>query len=75
MEVNKDERRVIQSVFHYFHTMLLERREKPSNPRMSTRRLGMDGRSLEKVCQSFWKVPIVIPLNPKYKNIYFPYFF
>ncbi len=33
------------------------------------------GRSLEKVCQSFWKVPIVIPLNPKYKNIYFPYFF
>jgi hypothetical protein len=46
------ERKVVQNGFLYFRTMLLEGRENLSDQKRSTRRSGMDGKSLGKVCLS-----------------------
>jgi hypothetical protein len=48
-EANEAERRV-QNVFLYFTTILMERREKLSDRKRSTRRWETDGGSLGKVC-------------------------
>jgi len=50
LEASEAERKVVQNVFLYFCTILVERREKLSDKKRSTRRSETDGRSLGKVC-------------------------
>lgn len=59
-EVSKAERRVVQSVFLYSHTIILDGREKLFDKKRSTKRLEMDGRSLGKVCLSLSESAVVV---------------
>jgi len=57
--VSLAERRVVPSVFLYFHTIIMEGREKLPDKKRSTKRSETGGRSSGKVCLSLLEGPLV----------------